>query len=189
MAPLPEAHSVVQVIPSGPGPIPESIRQALLTVVYGAREEIIMTTPYFVLDEATRLALQAAALRGVRVVVIVPLRSDSWLTAAAGRSHFLDLLESGVSILRYRPGLLHAKTVTIDRDIALIGSTNFDQRSFFLNFEITLAVYDSDFASMLRFLQSEYMQQSERVTLESWRRRAVWKVAADNSAQLLGPLL
>lgn len=183
------ARSVVQVIPSGPGPAPESIRQALLAAIYGAREEIIMTTPYFVLDDASRLALQAAAMRGVAVHVIVPRKSDSFLTAAAGRSHYLDLLESGVRIWRYRRGLLHAKTVTIDRAAALIGSTNFDQRSFFLNYEITLAVYDSDFASMLRFLQREYMGESEEVSLEAWRERVWWKRAADNAAQLVGPLL
>jgi len=184
-----EKGCVVQALASGPGPMPESIRQALLAVIYAAREEIIMTTPYFVLDDASRLALQGAALRGVDVTVIVPRRSDSMLTAAAGRSHYLDLLESGVKILRYRPGLLHAKTVTIDRDVALIGSTNFDQRSFFLNFEITLAIYDSDFTSMLRFLQRSYMEESQEVTLEVWRRRSVWSRAMDNGAQLLGPLL
>ncbi|MGD9692806.1 MAG: cardiolipin synthase [Phycisphaerales bacterium] len=184
-----ETGSVVQVLASGPGPAPESIRQALLAAIYAARDEIIMTTPYFVLDDASRLALQAAALRGVDVTVIVPRRSDSMLTAAAGRSHYLDLLEAGVKIRRYRPGLLHAKTVTIDRDMALIGSTNFDQRSFFLNFEITLAVYDSDFASTLRFLQRGYMEESQDVTLEAWKRRSSWAKAVDNSAQLLGPLL
>ncbi len=187
--PSPDATSVVQVIPSGPGAAPESIRQALLAVIYGARDEIIMTTPYFVLDDASRLALQGAAMRGVDVSVIVPRRSDSFLTAAAGRSHYLDLLESGVHIWRYRPGLLHAKTVTIDREVALIGSTNFDQRSFFLNFEITLAIYDSDFASMLRFLQRGYVSESDRVDLKEWRRRPVWKTSIDNAAQLVGPLL
>jgi cardiolipin synthase len=184
-----EGHSLVQVVPSGPGMAPEAIHQAMLTTIYAARDEIVMTTPYFVPDDATRMALQAAAMRGVAVTLVMPAVSDSLLVAAASRSHYLDLLESGVRIMHYDGGLLHAKTLTIDRRIALIGSANFDQRSFFLNFEITLFVYDDDAASMLRFMQTSYIDRSREVTLNQWRQRPLWDVFVDNSAQLLGPLL
>lgn len=191
--PNPSQHEdhdcVVQVVPSGPGPTPEAIHQALLTLIYSSREEIIMTTPYFVPDQATLESLRAAAARGVAVTLVMPRVSDSPLVAAASRSHYLDLLESGVRIKHYERGLLHAKTVTIDRKVGLIGSTNFDQRSFFLNFEATLFIYDDDFASVLRFMQVGYMHDAEDVDLIAWRNRSWWASLRDNSAQLLGPLL
>lgn len=192
---LPEPHPhedhecVVQVVPSGPGPTPQAIHQALLTLIYSAREELIMTTPYFVPDQALLESLRAAASRGVDVTLVMPRVSDSPLVAAASRSHYLDLLESGVKIKHFEGGLLHAKTVTIDRKVGLIGSTNFDQRSFFLNFEVTLFIYDDDFASVLRFMQVGYMAESDDVELHAWRKRGWWESLRDNSAQLLGPLL
>jgi cardiolipin synthase A/B len=183
------ADCIVQVVPSGPGPTPQAIHQALLTTIYTAREEIIMTTPYFSPDQGLLEAVCAAATRGVRVVLIMPEVSDSPLVAAAGRSHYIDMLEAGVEIWHYHGGLLHAKTVTMDRDMALVGSTNMDQRSFFLNFEVTLFIYDDDFASVMRFLQTDYLSKSTRIFLDDWRKRPSWKVLRDNSAQLLGPLL
>ncbi|MBX3386643.1 MAG: cardiolipin synthase [Phycisphaeraceae bacterium] len=182
-------HCVVQVIPSGPGGAPDAIHQAMLTMIYHAREELVMTTPYFVPDDATRTALQAAATRGVKVTLVMPKVSDSVLVAAASRSHYLDLLESGVRILHYRDGLLHAKTITIDTDLAMIGSANFDQRSFWLNFEVSLFVFDDDFASVVRFMQNDYLNACDEVTLAEWRQRSAWQTLRDNSAQLLGPLL
>lgn len=181
--------SIVQVVPSGPGATPDVIRQAMLTTIYSARDEIVMTTPYFVPDDATRVALQAAATRGVSVTLVMPAVSDALLVAAAGRSHYLDLLEAGVKIMHYHGGLLHAKTLCIDHRIALIGSANFDQRSFFLNFEVSLFIYDDDSASLLRFLQTDYITRSTEVLLADWRKRPLWRVFLDNTAQLLGPLL
>jgi cardiolipin synthase A/B len=185
----PDADCVVQVIPSGPGPTPTAIHQAFLTLIYSAREELVMATPYFVPDEATLAALIAAASRGVRVTLVMPKVSDSMIVAAASRSHYLDLLEAGVNIHHYTKGLLHAKTLTIDRKVGLIGSANFDSRSFFLNFEITLLAYDQDFASRLRHMQLEYLRSSYEVHLPEWRKRAAWQTMLDNMAQLMGPLL
>lgn len=180
---------VVQVIPSGPGGSPQAIHQAMLTMIYHARHELVMTTPYFVPDDATRTALQAAATRGVRVTIVMPKVSDSILVAAAARSHYLDLLESGVKILHYRDGLLHAKTITVDTDLAMIGSANFDQRSFWLNFEVSMFAFDDDFASVVRFMQNDYLAKSDEVTLEEWQRRSLWEKFRDNTVQLMGPLL
>jgi cardiolipin synthase A/B len=189
LTPGEDAECIVQVVPSGPGPTPQAIHQALLTMIYSAREEIIMTTPYFSPDDGLMQAVCAAATRGVRVVLVLPEISDSPLVAAAARSHYLDMLEAGIEIHHYQGGLLHAKTVTMDRDMALVGSTNMDQRSFFLNFEVTLFIYDDDFASVLRFLQTDYLARSQRVYLDEWRKRSSWAVLRDNTAQLLGPLL
>lgn len=181
--------SIVQAIPSGPGPRPDAIHQGFLKMLYAAREEIIITTPYFVPDEATKGALINAALRGIDVTIIVPEVSDSRLVAAASRAHFEDLMDAGIKIRLHHKGLLHSKAAVVDRTLAVIGSANFDQRSFWLNFEITLFVYDTDFASLLRFLQMQYHGESREINPRAWRQRPLWKRFRDNSAQLLGPLL
>ncbi len=187
--PILRGSSVVQVIASGPGPRPDAIHQAFLAMLYAAREEIVITTPYFVPDEATKSALVNAAMRGVEVIIVVPDVSDNPLVAAASRSHFEDLMEAGIRIKLHQQGLLHSKAAVVDRSLAVIGSANFDQRSFWLNFETTLFVYDSDFASLVRFLQVSYMEVSKELNLRSWRHRSQLARFRDNCAQLLGPLL
>ncbi|MEM7227715.1 MAG: cardiolipin synthase [Planctomycetota bacterium] len=181
--------SAVQVLPSGPGSTPGAIQTAVLTTLYSAHEELIMTSPYFVPDQSVVAGLAAAAQRGVDTTVILPKHNNKRLVAAASRASFEDLLDAGVKILEFRPGLLHAKTITVDRDIALIGSANLDQRSFWINFEITVAVYDTDFASHLRMLQRDYANQSDQISITSWRRRTSVQRACDNAAQLFAPLL
>ncbi|HYE02478.1 MAG TPA: cardiolipin synthase [Phycisphaerales bacterium] len=180
---------IVQVVPSGPGTMPQAIQQAILTTIYSAREELLITTPYFVPDDATKSALRSAAMRGVQVTVVVPEVLDSRLTAAASRSHFLELMEAGVRIALFQGGLLHAKTITADRRIAVVGSANLDMRSFALNFEVTMFIYDDDFSSVVRFLQTDYLGKSVELDLATWRARRWYRVAVDNAAQLLGPLL
>lgn len=188
--PIPLAgSSVVHVVPSGPGPRPDAIHQALLSMFFEAREELILTTPYFVPDEATKAAIQNAALRGVQVTLIVPDKLDALVVAAASRAHYQDLLDSGVKILEHTSGLLHAKTASIDRRLAMVGSANLDMRSFWLNFETTLFIHDEDFAGQLRFMQQHYADQSTEISPEDWRRRPLWKRLLDHLAQLLNPLL
>jgi cardiolipin synthase len=187
--PIPPTGTVVQIVPSGPGSGPYTVRDALITALFAAKEEIIMTTPYFVPDEPTKEALIAAALRGVQTTVVVPERSDGLVVGAASRAHFVDLLEAGVRIFRYREGLLHAKTITIDSDVAMIGSTNMDVRSFFLNYEVSAFIFDDDQASILRMLQVEYMQDSTEVVAAEWKRRPAIKRFAENLAKLFTPLL
>lgn len=184
-----DAECIAQVIPSGPGPTPTAIHQAFLTLMYAAREELVMATPYFVPDEATLAALLAAAQRGVKVTLIMPKVSDSVIVALASRSYYAELLNAGVRIHHFTKGLLHAKTLTVDRHVGLIGSANFDARSFFLNFEITLLVYDRNFASTLWSMHEAYLRDTEEVRAESWHRRSWWKRARENVARLLGPLL
>ncbi len=182
-------QSTIHVIPSGPGPQPSAIRQALLAMLFSANEEIIMTTPYFVPDEATKAALVNASQRGVAVTLVVPDVLDAVVVAAASRAHYEDLLEAGVKILHHMDGLLHAKTVTIDRRLGVITSANLDVRSFWLNFEVSMLVYDPDFAGMLRFLQTKYIGESEQVFLDEWQKRSFVRRFLDNTAQLFGPLL
>jgi cardiolipin synthase A/B len=179
----------VHLVASGPGPTPDAIHQAFLAIINGARERIVMTTPYFVPDEATKASLINAAYRGVDVVLVVPMVSDSVLVAAAGRSHYEELLDAGVNILLHSKGLLHAKTVTVDQTQSVIGSANFDMRSFWLNFEATLFIEDEGFCDTLRLVQREYIAVAQPVDAHAWRNRPRLRRFLDNCAQLLGPLL
>lgn len=181
--------TVVQVLPSGPGHLPGMIHQAMLAMLFTAKEEIIMLTPYFVPDEATRAALQNAAWRGVDVQLVLPKKLDSALVAAASRSHYRALLDAGVRVWHHPQGLLHAKAASVDRALSVITSANFDQRSFGLNFECSLVVYDEAFTRELRFMQRHYLAESEEVTPKAWAARSRWETLRDNLAGLLGPLL
>jgi cardiolipin synthase len=178
-----------QLIGSGPNSYNEALRQLIHSAFHVAREELIMTTPYFVPDEATLSALCTAARRGVQTMIVLPAKNDSPLVAAASRSQYRMLLDAGVEIYEYQRGLLHAKTMTIDRSLAMLGSANLDRRSFELNFEVNLVVYDDDFAGQLRFLQRGYMEESRPVDRVSWHRRAWLPRLADNAAGTLSPLL
>lgn len=179
----------VQVIPSGPDIDPAGMQQMTLATMFLAKEELILTTPYFVPGEAELAALCSIARSGVATLLVVPLRNDSPLVGAASRSHYPTLLEAGVQIYEYRPGLLHAKTMTIDRSLGMVTTANFDRRSFELNFEVTTLIYDSDFASQLRFLQRSYVAESQVVDETVWRVQPWPKRLGQNVAGLFSPLL
>lgn len=181
--------STAQVLPSGPGGSPHAIQQVVLTAIYAAHEELVISSPYFVPDEPTLRALASAAYGGVRVRLIVPAKIDHPLVALACRSSYIDLLEAGVEIWEYEAGLLHSKTIVVDRGIGFIGSLNMDMRSFWLNFEVTLAVYEHGFAGELRSLQESYVQESRRVELEGWRERPFLRRLLENTVRLAGPVL
>lgn len=190
-ADLPHAagKAVAQVVPSGPGYPGDTIAQVLLTAIYGARRELIMTTPYFVPDEPMIGALQAAARRGVEVTLIVPERIDSVLVRYASRAYNDDLLSAGVRILRFRGGLLHTKSVVVDGETTLFGTVNLDLRSLRLNFEVTMLAYDARFGAAVRDLQQGYAAQSEPIDLQRWRQRRRFTRLLENAAQLVSPLL
>jgi cardiolipin synthase len=179
----------VQALPSGPAFRTESIEQILVMGIYAAQHELVLTTPYFVPSEAMRMALESAARRGVKVILIVPAKVDSRLVRYASQAFQSDLLRAGVRIAKFKGGLLHTKSVTIDGRMSLFGSLNLDPRSLRLNFEISLAVYDRGFTRELRDLQQSYLDQSELIDLEIWHNRPRSQRVAENCARLFGPLL
>ncbi|MEZ5965405.1 MAG: cardiolipin synthase [Planctomycetota bacterium] len=179
----------VQTLPTGPDGSGAPLVEVMGQAIAAARRSVTLTTPYFVPDEAILAALRAAALRGIEVTLILPRRSDHRITQAAGRSHYGELLEVGVAIHEYQGGLLHAKTVRIDDTFAIVGSANLDVRSFLLNFEMALLVYDRGFASRLRGLHASYLAASRRLDVARWQRRGPVRTFADNVAKLLTPLL
>lgn len=179
----------VQVLPTGPNSVGAPLEDVMLQAIREARETITLTTPYFVPDEGMLAALRSASLRGVEVVLIVPKRSDHRVTQAAGQSHYELLLDVGVRIYRYAGGLLHSKTLTIDGLFSIISSANLDVRSFLLNFELALLVYDSAFHDVVAALHEVYLRQSEPLLAEAWSRRGRGQILVENLAKLLTPLL
>lgn len=182
-------HSPVQLVPSGPGGVPEAIHSLLLTTIYSARSELIMTTPYFIPDESLLAALKSAAQRGVDVKIIIPEKNDSRLVEYASRARFEELAESGVSICLFSGGLLHSKTITVDRNFSLFGSVNLDMRSFWLNFEATLVIYCKDFTKTLYEIQKNYLAISAELDLEEFKNRSHFEKFKENSVLLVAPIL
>ncbi|MHC4415680.1 MAG: cardiolipin synthase [Planctomycetota bacterium] len=181
--------AAVQIMGTGPTTYNEAMRQLIEVSFHAAREELIVTTPYFVPDDSTASALHTTARRAVESTLVVPARNDSPLVAAASRSYYDKLLDAGVAVYEFRHGLLHAKTITLDRRLAVVTSANLDRRSFELNFEVSMVVYDTDFASQLRFLQKSYLDGSRAVSPGAWRRRGWTRRLWQNAAGLLSPLL
>ncbi len=178
-----------QVVPTGPSHESETFRTVLLAAINVARERVILTSPYLVLDEPTQLSLTMAADRGVSVNIVLPGKSDHPLVTSAGRACYERLLESGVRIYRYQKGMLHAKTITVDNSFALLGSSNIDLRSFDLNFEISVLLYGDQITEKLRNVQMQYIQDSSPIDLQQWQNRPVMQRYLEETAALLSPLL
>lgn len=187
--PLLPGGATVQVVPSGPGVRQDAIHHLLLSTIHAARRELVLTTPYFVPDDSIMDAIVCAAHRGVQVVLIVPAEPDSRLARWAGRSHWEDLLAAGVEIRAFGAGLLHTKAVTVDGALALIGSVNLDMRSFWLNFELTLFVYDPAFAERVRRMLRSYEESAELIDRAAWAQRPFRRRLVENVARLMSPLL
>jgi cardiolipin synthase A/B len=179
----------LQVVPSGPGLTPRIIHDMLLTLIYNASSRIVITTPYFIPSESMLTAITAASMRGVHVTVVVPARIDSILVRHASKSYFEDLLDAGVELRAYTGGLLHAKTVSADDSVAMLGTVNMDKRSFWINFEISLFAYDSQVVEQLFKCQQTYIQDSIEISVEDWKERGMGGRLLQNGLQLLSPIL
>ena len=178
-----------QVIPSGPDQSENAIYRTIIHALYAAKERITITTPYFVPDEPLLLAMTSAAKRGVEVTLIVPKDVDSRLVKYTSQAYFPMLMKNGVHIARFYGGLLHAKTLVVDDDLCLFGTVNMDMRSFFLNLEITLVIYDEDMTNQIIAQQNAYLSQSETVSIKRWQSRSPWWGLVENTARLFSPLL
>jgi cardiolipin synthase A/B len=146
-----------------------------LLSINSARKSILITNPYFIPDDVMTEALVKAAARGVRVVVLVPGEIDSQLTYTASRSHYGPLLLGRVEIFEYQTALMHAKTMVVDGIWATIGSTNFDNRSFALNQELNLTIYDGPVARRLEEIFQEDLKFSKKITYEEWDSRSIFE--------------
>jgi cardiolipin synthase A/B len=190
-APVPAGGGAVvaQVLGTGPTAEFDAMPACFSELIHSARDELVITTPYFIPDEQLLFALTSAARRKVRTVILFPKRNDSRIVAAASRSYYKDLIDAGAEIYEFRPGLLHAKTMVVDCAVGLIGSANLDRRSFELNFENNILFDDPAFAMAVRDRQDEYLAQCDRVTAENIARYGIVLRLWQNLLATLSPML
>jgi cardiolipin synthase len=180
---------LAQVIATGPTVRPTAMPEVFEALIHASRKRLIITTPYFVPSDGIQSALCSAPRRGVETTLILPRKNDSWIVSAASRSYYPQLVEAGVRIFEYPHGLLHAKTLTLDGEVALVGSANLDRRSFELNYENNVLIEDAGVTADIVRQQEEFAATSllvDGAEVRSWpRRRRLWH----NAVAMLGPIL
>ncbi len=182
-------HVTCQVVPSGPGFHTENNLRFFNMLFYAAKERISVTSPYFVPDDSLLTAMTTAALRGVDVELFVSEKGDQFMVDHAQRSYYEELMEAGVKIYRYpKPYVLHAKHITVDDTLAVIGSSNMDQRSFSLNAEVSVMMIGSEIVEQMRVIEDRYRSLSKPLDLEEWRARPRIGRFMDNVCRLTSGL-
>jgi cardiolipin synthase A/B len=179
----------VQVLASGPSHQDSSIRKVVISMISEAKSEVTIVVPYFVPDDALLVAITSAAQRGVQVNIINSASIDKKIVGYAQRSFYEDLLSAGVQVHLYNePIFLHTKHMTIDKNICLIGSSNFDIRSFELDLEISSIIYDNAFVDKLNQIEADYLTRCQHLDLAEWRSRSNLRKISENIARLTSSL-
>lgn len=178
-----------QVVPSGPGFTTENNLRLFTSLIYSASDRISITSPYFVPDDSLLYAITTAAQRGVQVELFVSERGDQFLVDHAQRSYYEALLRAGIRIYLYpKPLVLHAKHFTIDNEVAVLGSSNMDMRSFSLNLEVSVMMFDGSIVTDMRRIEDTYRAMSRELLLSEWVGRPVWQRYIDNVCRLTATL-
>ncbi|GFZ79059.1 cardiolipin synthase [Nesterenkonia alkaliphila] len=181
--------SLAQVVPSGPGFPDENNLRLFNDLIYQAVDRLVIVTPYLVPDDSLLYAVTNAAHREVEVTLLVTKKADQFTVQHAQQSYYQALLEAGVRIFRYpEPDVLHAKFMIVDHDVAVLGSSNMDMRSFSLNLEVTLMVVDDAKVAELHGIFLDYLSISEELNQEQWARRPLGTKYLDNVFRLTSAL-
>ncbi len=178
-----------QIVATGPDRRAGSVSDCLSGMLHAARERVVITTPYYVPDVALDAAIRAAARRGVEVTMILPARNDSLVVGATSEGFYYGLLAAGVRLRLFRPGLLHAKIMTVDGRMAMVGSANLDRRSFELNYEVNMAIFDQGLVAEIDARQDSYLDRADGITLNEVRNWSVLRRLRNNLLALASPLL
>ena len=189
---IPSTHQddrFLQVAASGPDSEQPSVLFSLLQAIYLAKKEILISTPYFIPGDSILEALRIAALSGLSVKLLVPGVCDSKFVNAASKSYYEDLLCAGVDIYMYRKGFVHAKTLVSDGSLSIIGTANMDYRSFELNFEVNVMVYDRKFSEQLRNVFFKDLEDAEKIDKDEWCKRPAYKQLPERIARLFSHVL
>jgi cardiolipin synthase A/B len=185
----PAGEIEAQVIPSGPGFATENNLRAFTTLIYSAQHRLSITSPYFVPDESLLYAVTTAAQRGVDVELFVSEAGDQFMVHHAQRSYYEALLQAGVRIYLYpAPAVLHSKFFSIDDDVAVLGSSNMDLRSFALNYEVSLMVLGPEVVGQMREVEDTYRAMSTELTPQDWSARSRRSAYLDNVMRLTAAL-
>lgn len=185
----PGTGATAQILASGPEQGLDAIARILVALIHGAKFQVTIATPYFIPDTPLLQSLTTAVLRGVQVDLILPEEGDHKLVQLAQRSYLQDLLVAGVRIHSYRGGFLHAKHVSIDDEIAILGSSNIDIRSFRLNAELNVILFDKAVAAELIGEQQRYIAESRPLIAENWMKRPMLRQFLEKLVALVSPLL
>ncbi len=189
-APAPHKEdSFLQVAASGPESKQPSVQFSLLQAIFLAKKEILITTPYFIPGDSILEALKIAALSGLSVKLLVPGVCDSKLVNAASKSYYEDLLCAGVEVYVYQKGFVHAKTLVADSNLSIIGTANMDYRSFELNFEANVLLYDRAFAEELRSVFYKDLEDAEKIDKDEWCKRPAYVQLPERLARLFSHVL
>ena len=185
----PAGEIEAQVIPSGPGFVSENNLRAFTTLIYSAQSRLSITSPYFVPDESLLYAITTAAQRGVDVELFVSEAGDQFMVYHAQRSYYEALLRAGVRIFMYpAPAILHSKFFSVDDDVAVIGSSNMDMRSFGLNYEVSLMLLGPEVVAEMRKTEDAYRAMAKELLLEDWLVRSKGGAYWDNVMRLTAAL-
>ena len=189
-APAPTPAKVEgQVVPSGPGFATENNLRLFTTLIYSAQTRVSITSPYFVPDESLLYAVTTAAQRGVDVELFVSEEGDQFMVFHAQRSYYESLLRAGVRIYFYpAPWILHSKFFSVDEDVAVIGSSNMDMRSFSLNYEVSVMLLAAEVVAQVREIEDSYRRLSKELTLNEWLQRPRRASYVDNVLRLTAAL-
>lgn len=186
---LDKPGALVQIASSGPDSNYPTILYALLAAMSIGREEILITTPYFIPGESMIDAIMIASLSGLKVRLLVPKKCDIPFVNSAARSYYEELLDAGVEIYLYQKGFVHAKSVVVDGKVAIVGTANMDFRSFDLNFEVNAIVYDETFAKEVRDVFYEDLRFAQKIDPVAWKKRPFHRQLGERVARLFSPIL
>jgi cardiolipin synthase len=184
-----QGKAIVQMAASGPDSMTPTIMLSLMQVLAMAEEEVLITTPYFIPGQTMLDAINMACLSGVKVKMMVPQHSDSFIVNAAAKSYYASILDCGAEIYLYKKGFVHAKTIVADGKLAVIGTANMDHRSFELNFEVNAMIYDTQFAGELKKAFLDDLEQAIMVNPATWKKRTLFKQLPEKLCRLFSPLL
>jgi cardiolipin synthase A/B len=179
----------VQIAASGPDSDSPTIMYSLMETILLAKEELLVTSPYFIPGQSILDAICVSALSGVKIKLLVPRVSDSAIVNAAAKSYYAEILDAGVEVYLYKKGFVHAKTIVADGELAIIGSANMDHRSFELNFEVNSVIYDHEIARQLRQAFYDDLNDAEIIDPKVWANRTKLSQLPEKLARLLSPLL
>lgn len=182
-------NNIMQLLTSGPTSQWTSIALLFTRAIASAKKRVYIQTPYFLPTEGLLRTLISAALTGVDVRIMLPVKSDSRLLTSASASYITECLKSGMKIYFYNGGMLHAKTMIVDDEFVSIGSTNFDFRSFEHNFEANMQVYSEKFNTLMTEIFISDLEKCDRVVQSEWRRRPLLKKGEESLMRLFSPIL
>ncbi|OCS90618.1 cardiolipin synthase [Caryophanon latum] len=184
-----EGSTAVQIVSSGPDDEHDALKYSYVKMIVSAKRYVYIQSPYFVPDETVFEAVRMASLCGVEVRLMIPAVPDHKIVYAATMSYMEDLLKAGVHIDLYDGGFMHAKTIVIDDEVATCGTTNFDVRSFKLNFEVNAFLFDTEKAIDMRRIYERDLQVSKPLTMEAYKKRSFRKRTQESLARLISPIL